>query len=118
MCDFCLCYNSTIIFIYLAYVKPVTEVLIAASLGMAKAVSSVSVSKNMTLAGEDIEYSQSSVVTSQHTVMFDLRKDSEINYQKEDSSSNDVEGLEEPEPKKVKTIHSAAENKTYNFYFN
>jgi hypothetical protein len=36
---------------------------------------SVSVTKNMTLAGEDIEYSQSSVITSQHTPMFDLRQE-------------------------------------------
>jgi hypothetical protein len=40
---------------------------------MAKAVSSVSVTKNMTLPGEDIECSQSSVATFQHTVRFDLR---------------------------------------------
>ena len=85
--------------------------LIAASLGMAKAVSSVSVTRNMTLAGEDIECSQSSVVTSQHTVMFDLKKYNESFCQK-------VEEAEEPKQKRFKTINSTDEKKTYNFYFN
>jgi len=48
-------------FLNLAYVKPVTEFLIATSLGMANAVSSVSVTKNIY---KDIEYSQSSVIIS------------------------------------------------------
>jgi len=94
-------------------------VLIAASLGMAKAVSSVSVTRNMTLAGEDIECSQSSVVTSQHNVMFDLRKDNESFCQKVDTSSNDIsEEAEELKQKRFKTINSTDEKKTYNFYFN
>jgi hypothetical protein len=94
-------------------------VLIAASLGMAKAVSSVSVTRNITLAGEDIECSQSSVVTSQHTVMFDLRKDNESFCQKLDTSSNDIyEEAEEPKQKRFKAINSTDEKKTYNFYIN